>query len=147
MNKLNARQEIFIQEIAKGSTQHDAYKLAYPTSRNWKDTSVRNAASKLMRQPKLTARLNEIRNLSAVENVFGKESIIGELQEIALAKISSKKITMKDKLRALDMTAKIFGLYESTDEEGSMESWQPLADLIRNAHEKENSEKGELKND
>ena len=35
--KLSRQQELFAQEILKGKTQADAYRIAYPCSKNWKE--------------------------------------------------------------------------------------------------------------
>lgn len=59
--KLTSKQEKFVQQILEGKTQHAAYMEAYPNSKKWKLESVKTSASKLLKDEKVSARLNELR--------------------------------------------------------------------------------------
>lgn len=61
-------EELFIQELIRGSTQIQAYRLAYPKSRRWKENSVKSAASKLFNNEMVQARYNDVlRNIREKE--------------------------------------------------------------------------------
>lgn len=55
--ELTPQQEKFAQGVASGLTQADAYRKAYPASLKWKDDSVHNKASALMRHALVSARV------------------------------------------------------------------------------------------
>ncbi len=58
--KLTAKQEKFVQELIKGKTQREAYKIAYPTSKKWKDNIVDVKASELLKNGKVKVRYDEL---------------------------------------------------------------------------------------
>lgn len=58
---LSHANEVFAQCLARGYTQTDAYKEAYPKSKNWKDASVTNKASALAKVAAIQARVQAIR--------------------------------------------------------------------------------------
>ena len=58
---LTAKQEKFVQELIKGKSQREAYKIAYPGSKKWKDSSVDCGASKLMAIAKVSQRYEELK--------------------------------------------------------------------------------------
>jgi hypothetical protein len=53
--------EVFCQKLVRGFSQADAYREAYPNSKNWQDASVHNKASALARSARVQARLAEIK--------------------------------------------------------------------------------------
>ena len=57
--RLTPKQEKFVEEILKGKTQYEAYRIAYPTSVNWTRNSVDVRASNLMDNSKIKLRLEE----------------------------------------------------------------------------------------
>ena len=58
---LNPQRERFAQEVACGKSQSDAYREAYAKSRKWKAETVQQAASRLMADSKVYARVEELR--------------------------------------------------------------------------------------
>jgi phage terminase small subunit len=58
---LSDQQEKFAQALARGMSQAEAYREAYPTSVNWKENSVHCNASKLAGDAKIAQRVDEIR--------------------------------------------------------------------------------------
>ena len=58
-NKLSPKQEVFVDEILKGKTQIEAYRIAYPRSKDWTYDSAKVAASHLMDNEKVQATLKE----------------------------------------------------------------------------------------
>lgn len=60
-NRLTPKQEKFVEEIAKGKTQRQAYLVAYPNSKNYKENTIDSRASVLMKNKKVIKRLNELK--------------------------------------------------------------------------------------
>lgn len=65
---LTPQQEKFAQAVASGLNQSTAYRRAYPLSKKWKDDSVHNKASTMMRHAQVRARIAEL--AKKVEEVF-----------------------------------------------------------------------------
>lgn len=63
-NRLTPKQEKFVEEIAKGKTQRQAYLVAYPNSKNYKENTIDSRASVLMKNKKVVKRLNELKQLT-----------------------------------------------------------------------------------
>ena len=61
MSKLTPQQEKFAQSVASGLNQSDAYRAAYKVRPTTKPLSVNQAASKLMADPNISSRVDEIR--------------------------------------------------------------------------------------
>jgi Fe2+ transport system protein FeoA len=59
-NRLTPAQEEFCQQIMQGLSQRQAYYIAYPNSKKWKETSVDCNASQLMDNTKVKQRLLEM---------------------------------------------------------------------------------------
>lgn len=76
---LTAKQEKFVQELIKGKSQREAYRIAYPTSLKWLDTSIDCEAAKTLKIPKVLQRYNELRDKSANNAVWTREQAINDL--------------------------------------------------------------------
>lgn len=59
-NRLTPKQEKFVQEIAKGKTQYEAYITAYPKAKKWTRNAIDVAAAQLMQHNKILIRLKEL---------------------------------------------------------------------------------------
>ena len=59
-NRLTASQEKFVEGILEGKSQRQAYYVAYPRSKNWKENAVDSMASQLMGNTKVKQRLLEL---------------------------------------------------------------------------------------
>jgi hypothetical protein len=60
VNKLTKPQEVFIQELLKGSSQYEAYLKAYPSKKTWKRNSIDTEASKLFKNAKVKQRYDDL---------------------------------------------------------------------------------------
>lgn len=60
MAKLTAKQEKYVRGLVAGLSQRKAYREAYPSSNKWKDATVDNKASALLREDEILARYNEL---------------------------------------------------------------------------------------
>lgn len=58
--RITIQQERFVNEVLKGKKQTEAFIIAYPHSKKWKPASVTCEASKLMAQPKVRKRFEEL---------------------------------------------------------------------------------------
>ena len=65
---VTSQQEAFAQGVASGLSQSEAYRKAYPSSLKWKDDSVHNKSSALMRHALVRARVAEL--AKKAEEVF-----------------------------------------------------------------------------
>ena len=103
---LTAKQEAFVQKIIEGYSQADAYRSAYPNQR-MSDKTIWETASKLMANPKVIARLTELRNELAKPSIMSAQERLEWLTEL----IQSEKESTTDKLRAADIMNKMQGEY------------------------------------
>lgn len=91
MTKLTDKQERFVQEIIKGKSQREAYKIAYPKSVNWTDNAVDSRASRLAKIDKVLTRYNELHNRlikeAEDECIITAKEILRELKRIGFADI------------------------------------------------------------
>lgn len=103
---LTAKQELFVQGIVKGMSQADAYRSAYPKQK-MSDKTVWEAASRLMKNDKVVARLTELRDALAKPSIMTAQQRLEWLTAI----ITSAEETTTDKLRAADIMNKMQGEY------------------------------------
>lgn len=103
---LTAKQEKFVQGIIEGMSQADAYRSAYPNQK-MSDKTVWESASKLIKNPKVSARLAELR-----EDMM-KPSIMSatERLEWLTGLIKDDEVAISDKLKATDIMNKMQGEY------------------------------------
>lgn len=90
---LTQKQEKFVQELIKGKSQREAYRIAYPKSKKWKDNSVDVNASKLLKNAKVSLRYEKLRNklIKRTEEkaIITAEEIIQGITDIAKDDISN----------------------------------------------------------
>lgn len=91
--KLTQKQERFVQELIKGKSQRQAYRIAYPSSKKWKDNAVDVNASKLLKNAKVSLRFNKLRDKlvkrTEEKAIITAEEIIQGIAEIAKDDISN----------------------------------------------------------
>lgn len=73
---LTSQQEKFAQEVASGKSQSDAYRIAYPKSVKWKPETVHQAASRMMADGNVYARVEEIRAELAERGLWTREQSV-----------------------------------------------------------------------
>ena len=103
---LTQKQEAFVQGILEGMSQADAYRSAYPNQR-MTDKTLWESASKLMKNPKVTARLKELRDELAKPTIMSAQ----ERLEWLTGLIKCEEETTSDKLKAADIMNKMQGEY------------------------------------
>lgn len=119
---LTAKQELFVNKIIEGMSQADAYRAAYST-KNMSDKTIHEAASRLVSDSKVSARLAELRGQLTKETIMSAEKRLEWLTGV----IEGAHLTT-DKLRAVDIMNKMTGEYV-TKVEGSLNVTK-LEDLI-----------------
>lgn len=80
---LQSRVEIFATAIIEGKTQADAYRLAYPASKNWDNQKVAQKASVFARSKPVKERIADLRAKAAQANEIRATDILAELKRLA----------------------------------------------------------------
>lgn len=80
---LTPKQENFATELAKGKTQAEAYRIAFPASLKWKDETVWSKASVLASNDKVRERVRELIAMAAAVNEISVERVIKEIARLA----------------------------------------------------------------
>lgn len=81
--KLTPKQETFATGLAKGLSQSEAYRRAYPTSLKWVDATVWEKASRLAGDAKVRARAAELTAKAAAKNEVTVERVLAEIARLA----------------------------------------------------------------
>ena len=138
---LTPNQEKFVQGIIEGKSQADAYREAYPKQRST-DKTIWESASRLMANPKVNARLKELRDQLAKPSIMTAQErleyltrvIKGEEPEKYVQFIEGQKVeedippSIRTKLNAIDIMNKMQGEY-TTKIEGEFKV-KRLEDLL-----------------
>ena len=103
---LTAKQERFCQAIIEGMTQADAYRTAY-NSKKATDKTVQESASRLMADPKISARVNELRERLTSAKIMSARERLEWLTGI----IGNEKEKTDNRLKAVDLMNKMQGEY------------------------------------
>ena len=116
MSSLTPKQEVFAQAVASGKSQSDAYRAAYKVGANTKPETVNQAASRIMADSNVAARVAELRkpiaekaqmtleshlrDLMMLRNMAGKEKQIGAAitAEIARGKAAGVHVERSESL-------------------------------------------------
>jgi phage terminase small subunit len=103
---LTPKQEVFVQNIIKGMSQADAYRSAYST-KNMSDKTIHEAASRLMADSKVSARVKELREQITAKTIMTAQKRLEWLTE----QIASDEVDVNAKLKAIDIMNKMQGEY------------------------------------
>ena len=109
MVRLTVKQENFCLEYAKTGNATKAYKSAY--SPNNSDSAAGSEAHKLLKNPKVKAKLKEIQETHNAEKIMQIEEM-----KTRLTKIARDDSSIKNALKAIELLAKIGGLFISKQE-------------------------------
>jgi phage terminase small subunit len=102
---LTAKQEAFVQNIIQGMSQADAYRSAYPNQK-MSDKTVWETASKLMANPKVITRLEELRKELATPAIMTAQKRLEWLTDVI-----NGENDINAKLKAVDIMNKMQGEY------------------------------------
>lgn len=127
LNKLNDKHELFIQTwLANGRNGTRAYLAAYPDST---ESGAAICASRLLKDPLVKARINELVKARYEELNITAEHIAQELAEMAFAAKGDEHYTAQIKTKALDLLQKQLGLQSKNLSVESNASIQIVEDL------------------
>lgn len=90
---LTPQQDAFAVAISEGATQAEAYRKAYPASRNWEDKSVWSKASQLAKHAIVRTRIAEMKQAIQARVV---EKAAGE-------QVYTARVAMNEALQAFEM--------------------------------------------
>lgn len=121
---LTAKQELFVQGIIEGKSQAEAYRSAYPNQRA-SDKTIWESASKLMNNPKVNARLTELREQMMKPSIMSAQERLEFLTQVINGTKGEKVVeivdgeakefevpaSMKNRLSAIDIMNKMQGEY------------------------------------
>ena len=127
---LTPKREKFCQEMAKLGNQRHAYKKAF-NCKNMKDETIDNNAYKLMQNNEIKTRIQELSGKIESKNIADAQEIQetltklmrGEIQEECVtvegtgdgcseARIITKQVTPKDRIKAGETLAKMRGYFD-----------------------------------
>jgi phage terminase small subunit len=138
---LTGKQEKFVQGIIEGKSQAEAYRSAY-SCKNMSDNAIYREASVLMKDPKISQRVNELREQMMQERVMSAQERLELLTRIAKGE-EPERITqivegvpcefevpasLKSRQTAIDLMNKMTGEY-TTKIEGDIKI-KRLEDLL-----------------
>ncbi len=104
---LTSKQEVFAQAIVSGKTQADAYRKAFSAGK-MKDETIQQAASRLMADSKVTARVEELRAPVVAKLQYGLEAAMLEAAEAF--RVAKAKENGGAMVAAVQLRAKLNGL-------------------------------------
>lgn len=107
---MTPQRELFCREVVAGCTGAEAYRRAFPRSRNWKEGTARKRASDLMRQGDIQGTIEGMRREAKGKAVMECE----ELRTILTARVrelAEAHAPTRDLCRASDSLARVSGWY------------------------------------
>ena len=117
---LTKKQEKFVQCVINGMSQREAYKTAYDTKR-MSDNAIDREASLLMKNPKLSQRLLELRDELVKPSIMTAQERLEYLSKVVSGEIldGENEAKLYIKMKAIDIMNKMTGEYV-TKVEGNM---------------------------
>jgi len=116
--KLTAKQELYVRGLISGLSQREAYRRAYPSSSEWKDTAVDSTASTLLKSAKVFQRYNDLMSEHNHKALWTREKAVNELlfllehskQEIKdIGLEASNKGAFIDAIKELNKLERVYG--------------------------------------
>jgi phage terminase small subunit len=133
VSNLTLKQEKFVQELIKGKSQREAYRIAYPKSLKWADNTIDSRASKLFNSYKVITRYNELRDRLVKEAedecIVSAKEVLLELKKIGFADIKNFLTFRTEKVSTgedpetgepLNEYTQIIELFDSDEVDGSV---------------------------
>ena len=105
---LTPKQERFAQEVASGKSQTEAYRIAFNVRPTTKPESVQVSACKLMAEPKVTQRVQDLRELATERLVWTIQDSLDVLASIAKGLDADAKPS--DKVNAVKAINAMYGI-------------------------------------
>ena len=102
----NPHWEDYAQARAAGLSQRKAYRVAYPKSEKWKDTTVDSKASNLEKEDKVLARYQELKE-NAANAAGGAVMTRNEKREMLAQMARDETLTARERQAAIDIDNKM----------------------------------------
>lgn len=138
---ITSKEEKFVQGLVSGLSQRQAYREAYPNSKNWKDETVDSKACVLAKKDKVLERYNELIEEYKEEAVYSRLEMEADLiwiKEEARVDINKKGIRQANGtifINAIKELAEINELYPAKKQDitvnGNVNSSSPYEGLTR----------------
>ena len=136
--KLSPRQEAFAAGVARGLTQAEAYRQAYPKAHGWKDKTVWKRSSELAQKGEVSGRIQGLNAKAAAANEVTQARIIRELARIAFSDMRAvtawgpSGLTLRDSAGLSDdEAAAVLEVSETRTESGGGTRKVKLNDKVR----------------
>lgn len=114
-NTMTVQKELFVQGLLAGKNKTEAYLFAFPEEKNKNKRTTQNKASLLAKRPEIIARLEELRAGARQDTEVTLNQFILDLQKLALAEVNPMMLRPGDKLRAMELLAKVMGFDRSAE--------------------------------
>ena len=118
-NTMTVQKELFVQGLLAGKNKTEAYLFAFPEEKNKNKRTTQNKASLLAKRPEVVARLEELRAGVQQDTAVTLNQFILDLQKLALADVNPLALRPSDKLRAMELLAKVMGFSAASAESGN----------------------------
>lgn len=118
-NAMTVQKELFVQGLLAGKSKTEAYLFAYPEEKKKNKRTTQNKASLLAKRPEVVARLEELRAGVQQDTAVTLNQFILDLQKLALADVNPLALRPSDKLRAMELLAKVMGFSAASTESGN----------------------------
>ena len=112
-DQMTVQKELFVQGLLAGKSKTEAYIFAFPEAKKQNKRTVQNKASLMAKRPEIVHRLEELRTGAQQETEVTLTQFILSLQKIALAEFNPLALKPSDKLRAMELLAKVLGFDQS----------------------------------
>ena len=108
-NQMTVQKELFVQGLLAGKNQTEAYLFAFPEEKKKNKRTIQNKASLMAKRPEIVHRLDELRVGAQQDTEVTLTQFVLDLQKLALAQINLSMLRPGDKLRAMELLAKVLG--------------------------------------
>lgn len=123
----NPRHEKFVQCLITGMSQRKAYREAFKRSERWKDATVDNNASKLLKIDEVLTRYKELQEEAQDEAIMTRKE-----RMVALSDIAREGEKESDMIKAIDTLNKMDNLYINRTELSGSVDVGTASDKLRN---------------
>lgn len=108
-NQMTVQKELFVQGLLAGKNQTEAYLFAFPEEKKKNKRTIQNKASLMAKRPEIVHRLDELRVGAQQDTEVTLTQFVLDLQKLALAQVNLSMLRPGDKLRAMELLAKVLG--------------------------------------
>lgn len=110
-DKLTAKMMLFCENLANGKSQRESYNLAYPNNKR-SDITTDSNASETLRIPKVWDYYQSLIKQTAKNAQITRDDILEKYKEIFNSSPDGIILRNSDRLKALELTAKMLGFNE-----------------------------------